>query len=222
MTDDTPTQRLPETADATGELVEERKKSKALLFTLVGVGAALLIAIVVLLIILFSGGTAAPGSTPTASDTPITSPSPSDSPTPSATPTPTPTPTATATPTAAPAPPPDTSPGFASFNRTGTVECQSPPSEGGGPVAPPNPQVKFSWSAKNAQSVWFQFGVGDAADAGAYRVPLSGNQDDVYGSAGSMEFPCYQAEQKYTLTVVGNNGQHVNKSFTVKNDGWVQ
>jgi hypothetical protein len=51
-------------------------------------------------------------------------------------------------------------------------------------------------------------------------VPKSGNQDDVYGSPGSMEFPCYQGQQKYTLTVVGTNGEHFNKSFTVKNTGY--
>jgi hypothetical protein len=222
MSDDTPTQRMPEAPDAAGELVEERQKSKALLYTLIGVGAALLIAIVVLLIILFGGGDkATPGSTPTASDTPTTSPTPSDSPTPteSATPTPTPTPT----PTAAPPPPPDTSPGFASFSlQTGTVTCQSPPAgdPGDAPVLPPSPQMRFTWSAKNAQSVWFIFGTDDAASAGAFEVPLNGDQDDVYGSSGSMPFPCPQTEQKMTLTVVGNNGQHVNKTFTVKNNGY--
>ncbi|WP_309711919.1 hypothetical protein [Pseudolysinimonas sp.] len=221
MTDDTPTQRIPETTDAAGELVEERQKSKALLFTLVGVGAALLIAIIVLLIILFGGGSGDPQATPSSSDSPSASPTPSDSPTPteSATPTSTPTPT----PTAAPPPPPDTSPGLASFTlATQNVQCQSPPAPGGGGVVPPNPQVRFNYTSKNASSVWFVFGTSDAADAGAFPMPLSGNQDDVYGSPNSLEFPCYQAEQKYTITVVGNNGQHVSKTFTVKNTGYVQ
>jgi hypothetical protein len=225
MTDDTPTQRIPEAEDATGDLVEERKKSKALLFTLVGVGAALLIAIIVLLIILFGGNASGdPQADPTTSESPSESPTPSDSPTPteSATPSATPTPTPTPT-TAPPPPPPDTSPGFASFNlQTGTVTCQSPPAgdPGDAPVLPPSPQMRFTWSAKNAQSVWFIFGTDDAASAGAFQVPLNGDQDDVYGSSGSMPFPCPQTEQKMTLTVVGNNGQHVNKTFTVKNNGY--
>jgi hypothetical protein len=213
MSDDTPTRRMPEAPDAAGELVEERQKSKALLYTLIGVGAALLIAIVVLLIILFGGGDkATPGSTPTASDTPTTSPTPSDSPTPteSATPPPTPTPT----PTAAPPPPPDTSPGFASFSQGQTVSCnqENPPG-----YTPPG--ISFSYTAKNASSVWFLFGEGDAADAQAFPMPISGNQGDVYGGGQKIEYPCGAETAKFTLTVVGNNGQHVNRTFTVTNTG---
>ena len=219
MSDDTPTQRLPQ-GSAESELVEERKKSRTLLYILIGVGAAILIALIVVLVMLFTRD-GDPESAPTPTTTTSSSPTPSDSPTPSESPTPTPTPTPTADPP--PPPPPDTSPGFASFNlSTQNVQCQSPPAPGGGGVIPPNPQVRFNWTAKNAQAVWFVFGTSDAADAGAFPLPLSGNQDDVYHSANSMEFPCYQAEQKYTITVVGNNGQHVSKTFTVKNTGWVQ
>ena len=49
MSDDTPTQRLPQ-GEAAEELAEERTKSRTLLFVLIGVGAALLIAIIVLLL----------------------------------------------------------------------------------------------------------------------------------------------------------------------------
>lgn len=212
MTDDTPTQRLPETTDAAGELVEERQKSKALLFTLIGVGAALLIAIIVLLIILFGGGGSGdPQATPTASDTESASPTPSDSPTPteSATPSSTPTPT----PTAAPPPPPDTSPGFASFSRGATVFCN-----GTFPPGYVTPSITFNYTAKNASSVWFLFGEGDAADAQAFPMPISGNQNDVYGGS-PVEYPCGAATAKFTLTVVGTNGQHVSKTFTVTNNG---
>ncbi len=211
MTDDTPTQRLPETTDANGELVEERKKSKALLFTLVGVGAALLIAIIVLLIILFGGnGGGDPQATPSSSDTQSASPTPSDSPTPTESATPTPTPT----PTAAPPPPPDTSPGFASFNRGETVFCNST-----NPPGYTTPGISFTYTAKNASSVWFLFGEGDAADAQAFPMPISGNQGDVYGGGTKVEYPCGAETAKFTLTVVGTNGQHVNKTFTVTNIG---
>jgi flagellar basal body-associated protein FliL len=204
MSDDTPTQRLPETTDAAGELVEERQKSKALLFTLIGVGAALLIAIIVLLIILFGGGRGTPDSTATPSDTPTVSPTPSDSPTP------TPTPTATA----APPPPPDTSPGFASFSQGQTVFCNATPGPGY-----TTPGISFTYTAKNASSVWFIFGEGDAADAQAFPMPISGNQGDVYGGGSKVEYPCGAATAKFTLTVVGTNGQHVSKTFTVTNTG---
>lgn len=219
MSDDTPTQRIPQGENPVEELDEERKKSRTLLFVLIGVGAALLIAIIVLLIILF-GGKGTPSAGPTSSNTPSATPTTSDSPTPSATPTPTPTPTVEPEPepTQAPPPPPDNSPGFASFNATNSVNCQSPNPDV--PVQPLPPQIKFSWSAKNAQSVWFVFGSEDAADAGAFQVPLSGDQDDVYDASDSFPFPCPSGEQKMTLTVVGNNGQHVNKTFTVRNNGY--
>lgn len=208
MTDDTPTQRLPEATDATGQLVGERKKSKALLYTLVGVGAALLIAIIVLLILLFSGGTPGPQPSPSDSDTPSASPTASDTPTPSATPTP----TATADPP--PPPPPDTSPGFASFSQGQTVSCNST-----NPPGYTTPGIAFTYTAKNASSVWFLFGEGDAADAQAFPMPISGNQGDVYGGGAKVEYPCGAATAKFTLTVVGTNGQHVNKTFTVTNNG---
>lgn len=217
MSDDTPTQRLPqnETGD---ELVEERKKSRALLFVLIGVGAALLVAIIVLLIILFGGGGGTPSADPTASNTPSATPTQSDSPTPSATPTPTPTPTVEPEPTQAPPPPPDTSPGFASFSRAATVSCNTAP---GAPGYTP-PGISFSYTAKNASSVWFLFGEGDAADAQAFPMPISGNQGDVYGGGSTVQYPCPQESAQFTLTVVGTNGQHVSKTFTVTNTGDTQ
>jgi uncharacterized protein (DUF2147 family) len=81
------------------------------------------------------------------------------------------------------------------------------------------PGISFNYTAKNASSVWFLFGEGDAADAQAFPMPISGNQGDVYGGGAKVEYPCGQATAKYTLTVVGTNGQHVSKTFTVKNTG---
>lgn len=211
MSDDTPTQRLPQGSDG-GELAQERKKSRALLFVLIGVGAALLVAIVVLLILLLGNTTGTPSASPSPTVTDSTSPTPSDTPSPSATPEPTPTPTPSET--QAPPPPPDTSPGFASFNQGQTVSCNNSP---GAPGYTP-PGISFNYTAKNASSVWFLFGEGDAADAQAFPMPISGNQDDVYGGS-TVEYPCGAATAKFTLTVVGNNGQHVSKTFTVKNNG---
>jgi hypothetical protein len=210
MSDDTPTQRLPRATGDASELVEERKKSRTLLFVLIGVGAALLIAIVVLLAMLFGGKGATADPPPSASETASASPTPSDSPTPSATPTPSTTPTPT--PTAAP--PPDTSPGFASFNADGPVFCN-----GSGAPGVETPGISFNYVSKNASSVWFVFGESDAADAGAFPMPLSGNQGDVYGGGQKVEYPCGAASAKFTLTVVGLNGQHVNRTFTIQNNG---
>jgi len=84
------------------------------------------------------------------------------------------------------------------------------------------PGITFNYTAKNASSVWFLFGEGDAADAQAFPMPISGNQGDVYGGGSKVEYPCPQASAKFTLTVVGTNGQHVSKTFTVTNIGDTQ
>lgn len=217
MSDDTPTQRLPESPGepaaepaASGEPATERTGSRTLLSVLIGVAAALLVAIIVLVVVLLNGAASpAPGPSPTttASATPTTSESP--------TPTPTATPTPTETQAPPPPPPPDTAPGFASFSQGQTVSCNTTNPPGYTP-----PRVSFSYTAKNASAVWFVLGDGDAADAGAFPMPLSGNQDDVYD--GPLEYPCPQASQDYTLTVVGQNGQHVSRTFTVTNTGDTQ
>jgi hypothetical protein len=214
MSDDTPTQRLPQSGGDAGELVEERKKSRALLFVLIGVGAALLVAIIVLVVTLTSPRA---GTIPVADTTPPATPSatPTDTPTPTATPTPTPTPTPSET--APPPPPPDTSPGFASFSAP-NVECPEPV-DSGEEMGPPA-LIEFSYKAKNAQSVWFIFGNEDAADQGIFEMPLQGNQTHIYDNNDPIYFPCNGATTTMTLTVVGNNGQHVNKTFTITNNGY--
>lgn len=201
MTDDTPTQRLPESTDATGELVEERKKSKALLFTLVGVGAALLIAIIVLLIILFSGDAGGdPQASPSSSDTPTASPTPSDSPTPteSATPTPTPTPTPTAAPPAPPPPPPSDIVSYTVTKKT--VDCSSASSV----------QITFNWNT-TGESV--SFGVGtDFADSQPYEsgLPAVGGK--------TIDYQCGQSgdQQKYSIAVFHNGQVIARQTMIVK------
>jgi hypothetical protein len=197
MSDDTPTQRLPETTDATGELVEERQKSKALLFTLVGVGAALLIAIIVLLIILFGGGTATPDSTPTASDTPTTSPTPSDSPTPTASATPTPTPTPT--PTADPPPPPPPSI-IVSYTASKTdAGCTDDVS---------SIPLTFNWNTTGSN---VSFGVAtDFADSQPYQT----NLPPVGGI--TVDYQCSNATTKFSIAVFHNGNVIDRKTITVK------
>jgi cytoskeletal protein RodZ len=198
MTDDTPTQRLPEPMDAPAELAEERKKSKALLFTLVGVGAALLIAIVVLLLILFNGSrTAGPQPSPSESDTPTASPTPSESPTPteSATPTPTPTPTATADP---PAPAPSA---IVSYNVTDTdVDCDGVSSV----------PMTFNWNT-TGQSVTFGVAT-DAADAEPYQTGLP-----AVGGI-TIDYQCGQPsdQQRYAIAVYHNGDVIARKTIIVK------
>lgn len=181
MSDDTPTQRLPETTDASGELVEERMKSKALLFTLVGVGTALLIAIIVLLILLFGGnGTSGPQPSPSDSDTPSASPAPSDSPTP--------TESATPTPTAAPPPPPPPSP-IISYTVSATDAGCSASEISNGDLK----TLTFSWDT-TGNSV--NFGIAtDFADTEPYETNL--NPDDSI----SVNYICSNETTKFSIAV---------------------
>ena len=192
MTDDTPTQRLPEATDATGELVEERKKSKALLYTLVGVGAALLIAIIVLLIILFSGGgNPGPQPSPSDSDTPSASPTPSDTPTPTATPTPTPTPTAD------PPPPPSV---IVSYTVSKT--------DAGCPDDTSSIPLTFNWNTTGSN---VSFGIAtDFADAQPYQTGLP-----AVGGI-TVDYQCSNATTKFAIAVFHNGDVIDRKTITVQ------
>lgn len=221
MSDDTPTQRLSAADGDAGELVEERKKSRTLLFVLIGVGAALLVAVAVLVTVLVLQPR--PGTVPVADPTPAPSEvesSPTPTPTPTATPTPTSAPSADPVETSAPPPPPpppDTTPGFSSFSAP-AVTCPAPV-DAGEELGPPA-IIRFSYTAKNAQEVWFVFGDEDAANTAVFPMPLSGDQDDVYDSTDPIYFPCNAASSTMTLTVVGDDGTHVNKTFAITNNGY--
>lgn len=197
MSDDTPTQRLPQGEDASGELVEERKKSRTLMFVLVGVGAALLIAIIVLLIILF-GGRGTPSAGPTPSDTPSVTPTASDTPSPSATPTPTPEPEPEPEPTQAPPPPPSDIVSYTVTKKT--VDCSS-----GDPVP-----ITFNWNT-TGESV--SFGVGtDFADTQPYEsgLPAVGGR--------TIDYQCGQPgnQQKYSIAVFHNGDVIARQTMIVK------
>lgn len=212
MSDDTPTERMAEVSE---ELVEEKKKSRLLLIILIALVGLLVVALIVTLAVLLTRGSGGPDTAPTPTVTASETPTPTPTESESATPTPTPTPTPTQAPP--PPPPPDNTPAFTSFNFNGSVFCNASFPPGYVP-----PVIAFNYQTKNASSVWFLFGEGDAANAAAFPMPLSGNQDDVYGGGSSIPYPCYQPQEKFTLTIVGTNGQHVSRTFTVKNVGDTQ
>jgi hypothetical protein len=82
MTDDTPTQRMPEAAPASAPAAEPARRSRGLQIALLAVGAAILAALIVLIVVLVRPND--PVAAPVAS----ASPTPSASATPSATPSP--------------------------------------------------------------------------------------------------------------------------------------
>jgi hypothetical protein len=224
MSDDTPTQRFDPAGDApterfaasspaaSPEVVEERK-SRKLMIILGAVGAALLLALIIVLVLLLTKSNATPGALPTqsSSSSASASPTPSATPTKSATPTATPTPTQTAT--AAPPPPPETGPAFSQFNvRSSQGGC----SMGGPGFDPTYPVVQVQWKAVRADEAWIVTGTSDAVDSGFMQIPLNGDQND-------FQYPvtlqCNQDATTFTITLLGSNGEHLSKSWTVQNTG---
>ncbi|WP_395638500.1 hypothetical protein [Pseudolysinimonas sp.] len=197
MSDDTPTQRLPHGPDAGDELVEERQKSRTLMFVLIGVGAALLVAILVLLIILFSGDRGTPSASPTPSDTPSASPTTSESATPSATPTPTVEPEPEPEPTQAP-PPPST-----------ILSYGVDKSDAGCTSDGDSPSITFNW---NTTGTSVSFGVGtEFAEIGPYEsgLPRTGGI--------TVNYQCGEdgPDQIYSIAVIGPNGDVIGRQ-TIK------
>ena len=201
MSDDTPTQRIPQ--DEIGEeLVEERKKSRTLMYILIGVGAVLIIAIIVLLVFLFGGDKGTPTADPTPSSTPSATPTVSENPTPSPTPTPTPTvePVPDPEPTQAPPPPPAPSDIVSYTVSKKTVDCSS-----NNPVP-----ITFNWNT-TGESV--SFGVGtDFADA----QPYESNLPAVGGR--TIDYQCGQSgnQQKYSIAVFHNGAVIARQTMIVK------
>jgi hypothetical protein len=208
MSDDTPTQRLPEpgvtpteqlSTTPQGELVEERQRSRGLLIGLVIAGVLLLVAIIVLVSFLL-GGTPSPTVTSTGSPAPLAS----GQPTPSTTPTSTPSETA--------APPQPTGAAFTAFSPVTEVSC----SRGGPDFTPEPPAIRISWQATRTASAWIVQGTSDAADSGFMQIPVSGDES---GFPYPLQFPCFQDDTVFTITLVGTDGVHVSKSWTVTNVG---
>jgi hypothetical protein len=202
----TPTERL----DTSGAV--EATRSRGLLYALIGLGALLLVGIVVIVVLLLgnnSGQPVASGSNPSpgasASAEPGVSPVESDAP--SASPAESPSPSASQT---VAAPPPDTKPHFTSFTVPKTEDgCSS------GPNYSFTPKAKFSWTTKNAASVWFIYGTQDAANQQYMKVPKNGNQNDL--QYGAPDFPCGKGNKLvFTLTIVGTDGSHLSKTGVTK------
>jgi predicted nucleic acid-binding Zn ribbon protein len=206
MSDDTPTQRIPQ--DEIGEeLVEERQKSRTLMYILIGVGAVLIIAIIVLLVFLFSGdkGTPRAGSTPSPSPTPTANATPTSSPTPTATPTPEPVPTVTVT--SAPQPPSDDGNAKITAYSISPTTCDTP----GDTVT-----LRVTWKSTNGNIAYFGVNTTDAQSSGmGWGLPASGSDADFPSGYSPYQVTCPEDQVSYTITVVGN-GSKSSKTVTLK------
>ena len=189
--------------------------SRRTLWIIGGVGAALLVATVILLVALFSRG----GDDSAAFTAPTPPPS---SPT-SAVPSPTP---------SLPATQPD--PPDSGDDETDTAQDTSeassaprftffdaPTSEGGCSKGGPatelvRPLVTVSWNSASAVAAWYVNGSSDAAAAAYLQIPLAGDETDF---EYDQVFPCNQESATFTITLVGDHGEHVSKTWTVENTG---
>jgi hypothetical protein len=200
MSDDTPTQRFdaPPTGAATAS------KPNRLVPLLIIVGLILIAAIVVLVLVLVSR----PANPQPAA---VTSPSPTPTltaPPPVVNPTPTPTPSQSHT--SAPPPPQSTDAQFTTFVVQKAINsCSSGPYYTGTP-----PIVKVTWATIRANSAWIVQGTSDAADSGFMQIPLSGNESDFQYP---IDFNCDAPDATFTITLVGTNGKHVSKHWTIQN-----
>ena len=177
---------------------EARKGLSPILITLIVIGGVLLLTVVALLFLLLGrnlGG---------ADNASVTSSS-------SATPSPLAiTPTASPTAEAQQQPAEDTSPRFTSFNALTEVAC---PQDGD------KPEIQFNWQTAHATQVWYTSGPEDAIDDNYMQVPLNGSQGDL---TDEHLFPCnHRSSQQYTVTLLGDNGEHVSEHFTVTDTNWV-
>jgi hypothetical protein len=86
--------------------------------------------------------------------------------------------------------------------------------DGGGQEQSANIQV--TWATANAAEVWIVQGTSDAANAQFMQLPTSGNQSDF---PNPIAYDCSQATNTFTMTLVGSDGVHVSKSWTVINRG---
>ncbi|HEX3680259.1 MAG TPA: hypothetical protein VHU90_11100 [Galbitalea sp.] len=205
MSDDTPTQRFDAQPLATGPS-EPKKKSR--LAVILGIIGGVLLLVVILLVILLVKGQGTPQTAGT--NNPIASTTPGATPRVTARPV-TPTATQSASHTIAPPPPPpSTDPAFTKFVVQSTINsCSSGPYYTGTP-----PTVNVTWATVRTDSVWIVQGTSDAADSGFMQIPVSGNQSNF---PYEIDFSCDTPNSTYTITLVGSNGKHVSKSWTIKN-----
>lgn len=216
MSDDTPTQRFPETggqlptepigtSDVREDLHEEKQKSRGLLIGLIIAGLLLLIAIVVLVVFLVRGSgepgtpgvigteSPAPSLTPVASDPPVSTPTPDE------------------TAQDEPAPPPAPAVRIDEFTvDTGTVFC-------GKNGQPDEIDLFFRWATSNGERVYFGVNTNDASSAPFFdNLPLDGDSGSNFPSGYvPFQFACGNQSLKYTLTVVDGSGHKSSASVTV-------
>ncbi|MDQ1551414.1 MAG: hypothetical protein QOD50_836 [Actinomycetota bacterium] len=87
----------------------------------------------------------------------------------------------------------------------------------GGPGKQQQPvEAQVTWATTNATLVWVAEGTTDAASVGKDQVPLSGNQD---AFPDPLPIDCESKSATFTITLVGADGAHVSRTWTVLIEG---
>lgn len=200
------------------------RKRRGLLIALIAIGAAVLVALIVVVILLLGHQNIAASSvTPGAGDTASVSGTPSATPSSSAQAASNSTPSsASSNGSSSRSGSQPTGGAFTVFSPKTTVACSSGGADAGNPgnpgYVPPPPSIMVTWKAVRSQGVYFAFGNTDGASSGLTKLPVSGSEKDF---DGQVTFPCSNAsgQQEFSLTLVGNDGKHVMKTWIVKNIG---
>jgi hypothetical protein len=123
-----------------------------------------------------------------------------------------------------PAPAPAVAPTFTTFTVPRMErECSNNGNEnkggdgnGGGGGQGQAANIQVTWATANAAEVWIAQGTSDAANAQFMQLPTSGNESDF---PNPITYDCSQPTDTFTMTLVGSDGVHVSKSWTVINRG---
>jgi hypothetical protein len=122
----------------------------------------------------------------------------------------TPTATDTSAAPAAPSQPPSPPGAFSAFTVPSSQQCRGH----GKDQQPVDAQV--TWATTNATQVWVSQGTTDAESAGTLQVPLSGDQNSF---PDPLSIDCNDRSETFTMTLVGADGAHVSRTWTVMIEG---
>jgi len=106
-------------------------------------------------------------------------------------------------------PPPPPPPGvFTVFTVPASQQCRGP-----GPGKDrQDVDAQVTWATTNATQVWVAQGTTDAVSTGGEQVPLSGDQDSI---PVPLPIDCDNKLTTFTMTLVGADGAHVSRTWTV-------
>jgi hypothetical protein len=118
--------------------------------------------------------------------------------------------TESSAPPAAPVQPPPQPGQFTAFTVPESQQCRGSgpgPGKGGQEV-----DAQVAWATTNATQVWVAEGTTDAVSTDGEQVPLSGDQDSF---PDPLPIDCGSKSATFTMTLVGADGAHVSRTWTV-------